>query len=367
MKTTLLTGLRWIGLGFLEPMIRLLGGEEPKKNTTLMFRKMIFPIFSILLFIYMWDAGASYLFNVEAERKIEKERADRGEAAALEMKQNIDTGVKKDQPNSLPSPSQVYVAFQALLDDHKSITIKKEAFAKKTAKVNAKRIAKGKKPIEYTGRPSFIDQIYTSLKTVFAGVLLAFIIAVPIGIVLGLSEAMRNSVTWIIQLFKPVSPVVWLLLVFMVVKTLVTDSDMDKSFVISFISVGLCSMWATLVNTSMGVATVDKDFINVSKVLRLGAFKNIFKIVLPASFPLIFTGLRITVSVAWMVLIAIELLAQSPGLGSFVWEEFQNGSSESNAKIIVAMFLIGGIGFMLDKVMMTLQKLLTFTDDAVTT
>ena len=75
---------------------------------------------------------------------------------------------------------------------------------------------------------------------------------------------------------------------------------------------------------------------------------------------MIFTGIRITVSVAWMVLIAIELLAQSPGLGSFVWEQFQNGANDSNAKILVAMFAIGGIGFLLDKIMMSLQKLLTF-------
>ena len=132
-----------------------------------------------------------------------------------------------------------------------------------------------------------------------------------------------------------------------------------------FISVGLCAMWATLVNTSVGVATVDKDFLNVASVLKLGVGKKIFKVILPASFPLVFTGLRITVSVAWMVLIAIELLAQSPGLGSFVWEEFQNGANDSNAKIIVAMFVIGGIGFFLDRVMVMIQKLVSFSKDDI--
>ena len=91
-----------------------------------------------------------------------------------------------------------------------------------------------------------------------------------------------------------------------------SDSDMDKSFIISFISVGLCAMWATLVNTSVGVSTVDKDIMNVSKVLKLNIGQNIFKVVLPASLPMIFTGLRITVSVAWMVLIAIELACSKP-------------------------------------------------------
>ena len=130
--------------------------------------------------------------------------------------------------------------------------------------------------------------------------------------------------------------------------------------IISFISVGFCSMWATLVNTSVGVSSVDKDFLNVAKVLRLGVFSKVFKIILPSSVPLIFTGLRISLSVAWMVLIAIELLAQSPGLGSFVWEEFQNGANDSNAKIIVAMFVIGGIGFALDRTMMMVQKAVTY-------
>ena len=238
------------------------------------------------------------------------------------------------------------------------------AFKEKTAAINEKRVAEGKDPITYTGRPSFVDQIFTSLKTVFAGFVLALLIAVPIGIVIGLSKTLRNAVNWLIQVFKPVSPVVWLLLVFMIVKTMTKDSNSDSAFIISFISVGLCSMWATLVNTAMGVSTVDKDYINVAKVLKLGALQKVFKVILPSSLPLIFTGLRITLSVAWMVLIAIELLAQSPGLGSFVWEEFQNGANDSNSKIIVAMFVIGIIGFLLDRIMLIIQNMVSFNKNA---
>jgi tetratricopeptide (TPR) repeat protein len=108
------------------------------------------------------------------------------------------------------------------------------------------------------------------------------------------------------------------------------------------------------------LSKIDKDYINVAKVLKLGTFQKIFKVVLPSSLPLIFTGLKITLSVAWMVLIAIELLAQSPGLGLFVWEEFQNGANDSNAKIIVAMFVIGIIGFLLDRLMLTIQNWVSF-------
>lgn len=360
MKDKIIKTIRFIGLGFFEPLVRFAAGKDQKKNLSDVFKKIVFPILSIFLFLALWEGGASYLYNTEAQRKIEKERTDRGDEAAAAMIACIESGDISCQPNTLPSPTQVYGAYKALLKDHNIISKKKEDFESKTAKINEKRKAKGQDPITYTGRPSFVDQIGTSIKTVFAGFLLAAIIAIPIGIIMGLSPTLRTSFNWLIQIFKPVSPVVWLLLVFMIVKTLISNPDLDKSFIISFISVGLCSMWATLVNTSMGVSTVDKDFINVSKVLKLNIGQNIFKVVLPASFPLIFTGLRITLSVAWMVLIAIELLAQSPGLGSFVWEEFQNGANNSNAKIIVAMFVIGGIGFLLERIMLVIQKLVTF-------
>lgn len=360
MRDKIIKALRFSGLGFFEPLVRLLSGEEKKKNSISFVKRAIFPVLSILLFVGIWQTGAQYLYNKEANARIEKAMSDQGTEAAAEMKKCIESGDVSCQPNTLPSPAKVWAAFETLLEDHKIISKKKDDFAKKVAKTNEKRAAKGEDPITYTGRPSFVDQIGTSLKTVFAGFLLAALIAIPIGIIIGLSTTLRTSFNWLIQIFKPVSPVVWLLLVFMIIKTLMSESSMDKSFMISFISVGLCAMWATLVNTSMGVSTVDKDFVNVSKVLKLSVGQNIFKVVLPASLPMIFTGLRITLSVAWMVLIAIELLAQSPGLGSFVWEEFQNGANDSNAKIIVAMFVIGLIGFMLDRIMMVVQKTMSF-------
>lgn len=362
MKTKIIKTVQFIGLGYLEPLIRLLVGEDLKKNGKEAFKRILFPILSVVLFIFLWQSFSNYLSNVESEIKIEKALKDQGSEAAKKLEACIASGDISCRPNSLPSPAMVYTALGKLWDDHKIMATKKQDFIDKYETINSERKTKGQIEIVYTGRPSFVDQIMTSLKTVFAGFLLSIIIAVPTGVLLGLSTTLRTSFNWIVQIFKPVSPVVWLLLVSMIVKTLLTNVDVEKSFVISFISVGLCSMWATLVNTSVGVSSVDKDYINVAKVLQLGPFSKVFKIILPSSFPMIFTGLRITLSVAWMVLIAIELLAQSPGLGSFVWEEFQNGSSDSNSKIIVAMFVIGIIGFMLDRIMMIFQKLLTFTE-----
>ena len=136
---------------------------------------------------------------------------------------------------------------------------------------------------------------------------------------------------------------------------------MPKSLLISAITVTLCSLWPTLINTALGVASVDKDLMNVSRVLQLPTAKTITRIVLPSSLPLIFTGLRLSLGVGWMVLIAAEMLAQNPGLGKFIWDEFQNGSSQSLAKIMVAVLTIGIIGFLLDRVMYALQQAFTYS------
>lgn len=349
----------------------------PKYNKEKLFkslRKFGITSISIVLFIGLWHLGSKILFSIEASYKIEKAFKNQGEAAAAAERDCILSGERSCQPNSLPSPAQVWASFLTLIDDYYIIKQDKEDFAIKIAptnekirlfnKENAAAIAaediEAKTEIEYTGRASFLEIVGTSIKTVFAGFLLALIIAVPIGIIIGLSPSLRSAFNWFIQIFKPVSPVVWYLLVFMIVKTIYIGDSSDNAFVISFISVGLCAMWATLVNTAMGVSSVDQDYINVAKVLKLGTFQKIFKVILPSSLPLIFTGMRITLSVAWMVLIAIELLAQSQGLGLFVWDEFQNGANDSNAKILVAMFVIGIIGFLLDRLMLTVQNTVSF-------
>jgi nitrate/nitrite transport system permease protein len=118
----------------------------------------------------------------------------------------------------------------------------------------------------------------------------------------------------------------------------------------------LCSLWPTLINTAVGVASIDKDLLNVGRVLRLGWFAKLTKLVLPSALPYIFTGMRLSLGVGWMVLIAAEMLAQNPGLGKFVWDEFQNGSSQSLARIMFAVVTIGLIGFLLDQMMAAIQS-----------
>jgi nitrate/nitrite transport system permease protein len=266
----------------------------------------------------------------------------------------------------LPGPVQVKNQAVELWQEHLNERQKAAAFYIKQARTNAEKLKADPlakvKVRKYTGKPTFINQIFTSLLTVFTGFFIASVIAIPIGIMCGLNKIVMSVFNPFIQLFKPISPLAWLPLVTLIVSAVYTTQNgmFQKCFLISAITVSLCSLWPTIINTAQGVASIDKDILNVSKVLNLGWFSHVFKIVLPSSLPLIFTGLRISLGVGWMVLIASEMLAQNPGLGKFVWDEFQNGSSNSVARIMVAIVTIGIIGFFLDRLMLLMQSMVNF-------
>ncbi|WFB50223.1 ABC transporter permease [Vibrio coralliilyticus] len=294
---------------------------------------ILFPMIGILMFLIFWHLSA----------------------------RQVETSL-----GTLPGPVQTYHQFSNLVNEHWQERDKEQAFIERQEKRNAAKLAKNPeakvKIRPYTGKPTFFDQIITSLITVAAGFLLATLIAIPLGIMLGLNQGLYQAFNPIIQLLKPVSPLAWLPIVTMVVSaTYVSDDPLfAKSFVNSLLTVALCSLWPTLINTAVGVTSVDKDLINVSKVLQLSWWQHIRTIVLPSAIPMIFTGLRLSLGIAWMVLIAAEMLAQNPGLGKFVWDEFQNGSSVSLGRIMVAVITIGFIGLMLDRGMLQLQKWLSW-------
>ena len=271
----------------------------------------------------------------------------------------------------LPGPAKVWEQTVTLFDEHKEERQKETAFHERQDKRNAEKLAKNPdaeiKTRPYTGKPTFFDQILTSVLTVATGFLLASLVAIPLGIICGLSSTIYTALNPLIQIFKPVSPLAWLPIVTIVVSAVyITDDPMfSKSFLTSAITVTLCCLWPTIINTTVGVSTIDKDLINVSRVLRLGWFTKVTKIVVPASTPMMFAGLRVSLGIGWMVLIAAEMLAQNPGLGKFVWDEFQNGSSNSMARIMVAVFAIGLIGFLLDRIMLILQRAVSWDKTAV--
>ena len=298
---------------------------------------MILPMTGIFIFLVLWQMLAS----------------------------NIHTSL-----GQFPGPIQVYSQASGLLDNHFQEQEKAAQFYARQDKRNAETLVRDPQAKvqtrAYTGKPSFFAQIFTSLYTVLTGFAIAALIAVPLGIVCGLSKSLYTAVNPLIQLFKPVSPLAWLPLVTMVVSAVYTSTDplFAKSFVTSAVTVALCCLWPTVINTTVGVANIDKDLLNVSRVLSLSPISHVRRIVLPAAMPMIFTGLRLSLATGWMVLIAAEMLAQNPGLGKFLWDEFQNGSSNSLGRIMVAVLTIGLIGFMLDRLMLMLQRYASWDKNA---
>ncbi len=330
------TWFKVMGMSWVTPVLRAAAGDNPKAQVAEIWRLLGVPVLAILAFLGLWAMLAP----------------------------QVQTSL-----GAVPGPAQVWEQVGALHADHVREREKAAAFYERQEERNAKLIADGRadrvKWRDYTGKPTYYDQIWTSIQTVFFGFMLATVIAVPVGILCGLSPTANAAFNPIIQIFKPVSPLAWLPIVTMVVSAVYTTNDgfFQKSFLNSAITVTLCSLWPTLINTALGVSSIDKDLVNVGKVLKLGTWTKVTKLVLPSALPLIFTGLRLSLGVGWMVLIAAEMLAQNPGLGKFVWDEFQNGSSQSLAKIMVAVFTIGIIGFLLDRVMYALQSLFTFTNN----
>lgn len=319
-----------VGLGWLSPLLRMAGGAHRPTELRRLGQDAGAPVLAILAFLVLWHVGAA----------------------------NVQTSL-----GVLPGPLAVATELGTLIDEHNTERGKEVAFHARQAERDAEYAKEDPTyvptPRRYTGRATFFDQIATSLKTVFAGFTLATLFAVPLGLLCGSSVLIQNALNPLIQVFKPVSPLAWLPIVTLVVSSMYTaNADwLPTSFLVSAITVMLCSLWPTVINTAVGVGSVDRDLLNVARVLRLSWWTRTRKIVLPSAMPLIFTGMRLSIGVGWMVLIAAEMLAQNPGLGKFVWDEFQNGSSQSLARIMVAVLTIGLIGFALDRLMLTLQEL----------
>ncbi|MDD1625626.1 MAG: ABC transporter permease [Methylococcaceae bacterium] len=324
-----ITGLTWF-----VPLVKIAAGENPVQQARQLFLVMGVPIIAFTLFLGLWSFSAS--------------------------KVNTSLG-------AIPGPVAVWNEAGGLLEEHFAEKEKAARYYQRQQERNAQTLAENPaaeiKTRPYNGQATYLDKIFTSLYTVFAGFVIATLIAVPLGLLCGMSPVVNTAINPLIQIFKPVSPLAWLPIVTLVVSAAymtTDDSWFEKSFLTSAITVTLCSLWPTLINTAVGVSSIDKDLVNVGKVLRLNWFTQIKKIIVPSALPYIFTGMRLSLGVGWMVLIAAEMLAQNPGLGKFIWDEFQNGSSNSLGRIMVAVFTIGIIGFVLDRIMQSLQKVFSF-------
>jgi len=180
---------------------------------------------------------------------------------------------------------------------------------------------------------------FYSLVRVGKGYLLALLIGTPIGFMLGLSRKFYEAFDPIIQFLRPISPLAWLPLGLVIFR----QSEPAAVFTIA-----LCAMWPTVINTAVGVRSISPDHLNVGRVLRLSRFRMLSKIIVPASLPYVFTGYRLSLGLAWLVIVASEMLTGTPGVGGFLWQEY---NSLVYSHIILSVITIGAIGFLLDRLM----------------
>jgi len=193
-------------------------------------------------------------------------------------------------------------------------------------------------------------QLAFSIARVAAGYLLAVAFAIPIGFLIGMSPLMSRALDPFIQVLKPISPLAWMPLALYTIK----DSGLSSIFVIF-----ICSLWPMLINTAFGVAAVRREWLNVARTLEVGTLRRAFTIILPAAAPTILTGMRISIGIAWLVIVAAEMLVGGTGIGYFVWNEWNNLSITN---VITAILVIGLVGMVLDQVLARLTRLVTFPE-----
>ncbi len=193
-------------------------------------------------------------------------------------------------------------------------------------------------------------QLAYSLARVLSGFILAAVVAIPLGFVIGMSPLLHRALNPFIQVLKPISPLAWMPLALYTIK----DSATSSIFVIF-----ICSIWPMLINTAFGVASVRREWLNVARTLEVRPLRRAFRVILPAAAPTIMTGMRISMGIAWLVIVAAEMLVGGLGIGYFVWNEWNNLSL---ANVIFAILVIGVVGMLLDLAFARMQKLVTYQD-----
>jgi nitrate/nitrite transport system permease protein len=197
-----------------------------------------------------------------------------------------------------------------------------------------------------------------SLWLVTQGYVIALAIGTPLGFLLGLSKTFAKAVDPLIQVLRPVSPLAWFplgLVLFSSVKLMdgTGKTVFGASDAAALFTIAICAMWPTVMNTAVGVRAVPQDYLNVARVLKLSRAKTLFRVLLPAALPYMFTGFRLSLGIAWLVIVAVEMLTGRPGVGGFLWQEYNAGSY---ARIILCILTIGVIGLVLDRLMSLVES-----------
>lgn len=284
------------------------------------FKAALLSLLLALLVIGVWQLSTA---AHRASPAVVPMTAEQAEYAAL-MGQAPDAGAAAQTSDGFPSPGQ----FAAVALKHLS-----DPFYDRGA--NDKGIG---------------IQLAYSLMRVALGYLLAMAVAIPLGFVIGMSPLLHKALDPFIQILKPISPLAWMPIALYTIK----DSSASGIFVIF-----ICSIWPMLINTAFGVAGVRKDWLNVARTLEVNPLRKAFQVILPAAAPTIITGMRISMGIAWLVIVAAEMLVGGTGIGYFVWNEWNNLSLSN---VIFAVVVIGVVGMALDLMFAQLQKKVTYAE-----
>lgn len=182
-------------------------------------------------------------------------------------------------------------------------------------------------------------QVMNSLQRVFAGFALAILVGIPVGLLIGMSKSFMTALNPYIQILKPVSPLAWLPLLLLIFQ------DINAT---AIATIFVTSIWPIIINTALGVRSVNEDYLNVAKVLQFTPLEKVYQIILPVAVPYIFTGMRLSLGIAWLVIVAAEMLTGGIGIGFWIWDEYNNLNYPN---IIIGIFIVGIVGYILDAMM----------------
>ncbi|GDY11640.1 nitrate ABC transporter permease [Planctomycetota bacterium] len=322
-----------LGFSWIAPLLRLARGDRPSHQIRLFLLAVGTPLLAITAALLIWLALATQV---------------------------------RIGNLAIPGPTAVWdrgVEMVVEWQDERRRAAEHEAMIAK-AVADGLTQAEARQMLNFTEKSTFASQVLLSLRTVFTGVFMAVLIAVPLGILCGLFKWAHALSDPLVQLLKPVSPLAWFPVVYIVMNALITTPSQSgdwfpKSFIIAACVVCLCAMWPTLISTANGVANVERDHLNVARVLNLGFFARIRFVILPAALPHICTGIRLSLGIGWMVLIAAEMMAVSPGLGGFIWNWYQSSNETALSYLLLSVIVIGMIGFALDRAMIIVQRMIS--------
>ena len=278
---------------------------------------LLLPLVGLVAFLVIWQIAAGHT-------ETKKSKDDFGDTVTKTVK----TGISPD----LPTPTETWKASKPYIT---------QPFAKRG------ELDQG-----------ILSFTMLSLWLVAQGYFIALLLGTPLGFFLGLSKTFTKAVDPIIQVLRPVSPLAWFplgLVLFSSVKLM--DGSGKTAFGASdaaaLFTIAVCAMWPTVMNTAVGVRAIPQDYLNVAKVLKLSRTKTLFKVMLPATMPYMFTGFRLSLGIAWLVIVAVEMLTGRPGVGGFLWQEYNAGSY---SRIILCILTIGIVGLVLDRLMSVVEK-----------